>query len=117
MNHPRHGFADGTSYTRRDPVTARVVYKAEVILRLLGPGAARAFMRGMRLDAAAARWPEVRSRRALLLLLVEEGRVVIASDRDDELARRRDGVRRTSGALTGAYEPGDLERLRDDWPA
>lgn len=52
MNHPRHGLADGTTYTRRDPVTARVVYKAEVILRLLGPGAARAFMRGMRLDAA-----------------------------------------------------------------
>jgi hypothetical protein len=52
MNHPRHGLADGTSYTRRDPVTARIVYKAEVILRLLGPGAARAFMRGMRLDAA-----------------------------------------------------------------
>jgi hypothetical protein len=52
MNHPRHVAADGMSYIRRDPVTARVVYKAEVILRLLGPGAARAFMRGMRLDPA-----------------------------------------------------------------
>lgn len=40
------------SYTRHDPVTARVVYKAQVILRVLGPGAARAFMKGMRLDPA-----------------------------------------------------------------
>jgi hypothetical protein len=49
MNHPRHSAADGMAYRRRDPVTARVIYKAQVILRLLGPGAARAFMRGMRL--------------------------------------------------------------------
>ncbi len=52
MNHPRHAGADGMSYTRRDPVTARVIYKAQVVLRLLGPGAARAFMKGMRLEAA-----------------------------------------------------------------
>ena len=52
MNHPRHTAADGMTYTRRDPVTARVIYKAQVILRVLGAGAARAFMRGMRLDAA-----------------------------------------------------------------
>jgi hypothetical protein len=51
MNHPRHSGADGMSYTRRDPVTARVIYKAQVVLRLLGSGAARAFMKGMRLDA------------------------------------------------------------------
>jgi hypothetical protein len=50
MNHPRHTAADGMTYTRRDPVTARVIYKAQVLLRLLGPGAARAFMRGMRLE-------------------------------------------------------------------
>jgi hypothetical protein len=50
MNHPRHTAADGMTYKRRDPVTARVIYKAQVILRLLGPGAARAFMRGMRLE-------------------------------------------------------------------
>lgn len=51
MNHPRHAGTDGMSYIRRDPVTARVIYKAQVILRLLGPGAARAFMKGMRLEA------------------------------------------------------------------
>lgn len=69
------------------------------------------------LDAAAARWPEVHSRRELLLRLVEQGRDVIDSDRNGEAARRREAIRRTSGALTGAYEPGHLERLRDDWPA
>ncbi len=69
------------------------------------------------LDTAAARWPEVHSRRELLLRLVEEGREVIDRDRAEEVARRREAIRRTSGALTGTYEAGDLERLRDDWPA
>jgi hypothetical protein len=50
MNHPRHSAGDGMAYIRRDPMTARAVYKAQVILRLLGPGAARAFMKGMRMD-------------------------------------------------------------------
>jgi hypothetical protein len=69
------------------------------------------------LDAAAERWPEIGSRRELLLRLVEQGRSVIERDRADEVERRRDAIRRTSGAVTGAYEPGYLERLRDDWPA
>jgi hypothetical protein len=69
------------------------------------------------LDAAASRWPEVRSRRELLLRLVEQGRAVIDSDRDAAAARRREAIRRTSGALTGVFEPDYLERLRDDWPA
>jgi hypothetical protein len=68
------------------------------------------------LDAAAARWPEVRSRRELLLRLVERGREVLDNERGEEAARRRDAVRRTSGALTGAYGPDYLARLRDDWP-
>jgi hypothetical protein len=69
------------------------------------------------LDAAAARWPEVHSRRELLLRLVAQGREVIDRDQADTASRRREAIRRTSGALTGAYEPGYLERLRDDWPA
>jgi hypothetical protein len=69
------------------------------------------------IDAAAARWPEVRSRRELLLRLFEEGREVIDRDRDAEIARRQEAIRRTSGALTGVYAPGELKRLRDDWPA
>jgi hypothetical protein len=69
------------------------------------------------LDAAAARWPDVRSRRELLLRLVEQGRAVLDRERDDDGARRREAIQRTSGVLTGVYEPEYLERLRDDWPA
>lgn len=68
------------------------------------------------LDVAAARWPG-RSRRELLLLLVAEGRKAIEADREGDLAARRAAIEATRGALTGAYEPGYLERLRDDWPA
>jgi hypothetical protein len=69
------------------------------------------------LDLAAERWPETPSRRELLLRLVEQGRSVIERERDEQADRRREAVRRTSGALTGVYEPDYLERLRDDWPA
>lgn len=69
------------------------------------------------LDAAAARWPEVGSRRELLLLLVAQGRNAIEREQADDVELRRAAIRRTSGALTGAYEPEYLERLRDDWPA
>ena len=69
------------------------------------------------LDAAAARWPEIRSRRELLLRLVEQGREVVERERGETTARRRDAVHRTSGALTGTYESDYLDRLRDDWPA
>lgn len=30
---------------------------------------------------------------------------------------RRAAVEETAGALTGAYEPGDVAALREDWPA
>jgi hypothetical protein len=69
------------------------------------------------LDAAAARWPDVRSRRELLLRLVEQGRRAIERERDAAAQSSRDAIRHTSGALTGVYEPDYLERLRDDWPA
>jgi hypothetical protein len=38
-------------------------------------------------------------------------------ERDEQTEHRREAIRRTSGGLTGVYEPGHLERLRDDWPA
>jgi hypothetical protein len=69
------------------------------------------------LDVAAALWPNIASRRELLLRLVARGREAVERERAEEIARRRAAIRRTSGALTGAYEPGYLERLRDDWPA
>ncbi|MEA2280204.1 MAG: hypothetical protein QOK21_811 [Solirubrobacteraceae bacterium] len=68
------------------------------------------------LDVAATRWPEIHSRRELLLRLVEEGRDAIAREQADEVTRRREAILRTSGSLTGVFEPGYLERLREDWP-
>jgi hypothetical protein len=69
------------------------------------------------LDVAAAHWPGITSRRELLLRLVEQGRAVIEHDRAEETGRRIAAIDDASGALTGSYEPGYLERLRGDWPA
>jgi hypothetical protein len=69
------------------------------------------------IDLAAERWPETPSRRELLLRLIEQGRTVIERERAEEGEHRREAIQRTSGSLTGVYEPGYLERLRDDWPA
>jgi hypothetical protein len=64
------------------------------------------------LDAAQRRWPEVTDRKALLLRLAASGGDAIAA----EEAKRRAVIEETAGALTGLYEPGELERLREDWP-
>jgi hypothetical protein len=68
------------------------------------------------LHDAAQRWPDVASRRELLLRLVKEGHRSLRRDTTEAVERRREALRRTSGALTGAYGPRYLERLRDDWP-
>lgn len=65
------------------------------------------------LDAAERRWPEVADRKALLLRLAAVGAEAIAT----EANTRREQVDATAGALTGVYEPDELERLREDWPA
>ena len=65
------------------------------------------------LDAAQRRWPEVSDRKALLLRLAAAGGESISAD----AAERRAAVIETAGALSGVYEPGELERLRGDWPA
>jgi AbrB family looped-hinge helix DNA binding protein len=41
------------------------------------------------------------------------GRIVLS--RADEIAARREAIRRTAGALTGVYRPGELEKLRNEW--
>ena len=64
------------------------------------------------LDRAQKRWPEVRDRKELLLRLAETGREAIEREAED----RRQAAAATAGLLTGVYEPGELERLRDDWP-
>jgi hypothetical protein len=65
------------------------------------------------LDEAQRRWPEVSDRKALLLRLAAAGREAI----EREGAERRAAIEETAGALSGVYEPGELRRLREDWPA
>ena len=65
------------------------------------------------LDAAQRRWPEVADRKVLLLRLAVTGGETIAV----AAAERRAAIASTAGALSGVYEPGELERLRKDWPA
>lgn len=69
------------------------------------------------LDEADRRWPEEGgNRRRLLLRLVAEGDRVAHEQSDQRLAVRRAAIERSSGALTGLYEPGYLDELRKDWP-
>ncbi len=46
---------------------------------------------------------------------VEEGRRIVLSPSESVGERRRAAIERTAGSLTGVYEPGGLERLRDEW--
>jgi hypothetical protein len=65
------------------------------------------------LDIAQRRWPDVTDRKALLLRLARTGQEAI----QEAGTERRAAVAETAGILTGVYKPGDLERLREDWPA
>jgi hypothetical protein len=69
------------------------------------------------LDDAARRWPDERSRSRLVLRLLAEGHRVLTAGQEQHVEARRAAVQRTSGALADVYEPGYLERLRDDWPS
>ncbi len=44
----------------------------------------------------------------------EDGHIVLAPALS-LVERRREALRRSKGALTGAYEPEYLEKLRDEW--
>lgn len=69
------------------------------------------------LNDAAVRWPEDSgSRSRLLLRLIHEGHRSLLDESADQNEARRDAITRTSGALTGAFGPGYLEDLREDWP-
>ncbi|MGH3867005.1 MAG: hypothetical protein ACRDQ4_12855 [Pseudonocardiaceae bacterium] len=61
---------------------------------------------------AAARWPGLPPTE-LLKRLVAEGHAALRASLDAERAAVAD----TSGALTGIYQAGDLDTLRQDWPA
>lgn len=45
---------------------------------------------------------------------VVEGQIILTPE-EDLADRRRRAIRRAAGALTGLYEPGYLDRLRDEW--
>lgn len=64
------------------------------------------------LDVARRRWPETTDRKELLLRLAGLGREAI----EEASAERQRAIEETAGILSGVYKPGDLERLREDWP-
>jgi hypothetical protein len=64
------------------------------------------------LSEAAARWPGLPAPE-LLRRLVAEGHAALRASLETERA----AVAQTSGAMTGVYSPGDLEALREEWPA
>lgn len=67
------------------------------------------------LDAAAARWPGL-TRPQVLVRLALEGDRATRLAQQERRQRRLAAVKRHSGLLTGAYEPGHLRRLREEWP-
>lgn len=64
------------------------------------------------LDRAQVRWPEVHDRKELLLRLATAGDEAIRRQAADRVR----AIEETAGALSGVYQPGELERLREDWP-
>ncbi|WP_029150553.1 hypothetical protein [Microbacterium indicum] len=70
------------------------------------------------LRAASRRWPEDAARPAALLRrLIDEGGHAIGQQNDAARARRLAALDEAAGALTGTYEAGYLDALRDEWPA
>ena len=69
------------------------------------------------LETAAKRWPEDRERPAKLLRrLVQAGSDGIRDESAQATSARLRAIKETDGALTGAYEPDYLQRIREDWP-
>lgn len=67
------------------------------------------------LDAAASRWPGL-SRAQLLVRLALEGHHAAQRAHDERRDRRLAALRKHRGILTGAYGPGYLHQLREEWP-
>lgn len=69
------------------------------------------------LGVARRAWPELADKPgALLRRLILLGRKTIAHDNDEADRERRQAITETGGALTGAFGPGYLDELREDWP-
>lgn len=69
------------------------------------------------LDAAQLAWPHARdSRSRLIHLLIEEGYLSVSERAAKQRQTRLAAINTHAGALTGMYEPGYLEGLREEWP-
>lgn len=69
------------------------------------------------LALAAMRWPEDRDRPGKLLQrILEIGMASLENEHEAKVQRRLAAVRRPKDALAGTWQPGDLERLRQEWP-
>ena len=69
------------------------------------------------LAAAKKRWPADADRPARLLArLVDIGGQALAALEHQNIEDRRQALTRTSGTLTGVYDPNYLTDLREDWP-
>lgn len=64
------------------------------------------------LDEAQGQWPNVSSRKDLLILLAQVGLEKIRAESD----ARRKAFEETSGALSGVYRDDEAKKLREDWP-
>jgi hypothetical protein len=68
-------------------------------------------------DAARA-WPDARdNKNALIRRLIQTGRRAIQDSRDTSVEQRLANFDQAAGSLAGLYEPGYLDKLREDWPA
>ena len=67
------------------------------------------------LDRAAERWPGLSRSQLLVRLALEADRAAVLTD-EARRRRRRKAIAELSGCLTGVYEPGYLDALREDWP-
>ncbi|QIK63084.1 hypothetical protein G7068_07635 [Leucobacter viscericola] len=71
------------------------------------------------LEVARLTWPDLRNSERVRELLIrgahsiEEERLQL---RSAEAKRREAALEAFAGSLTGVYEAGYLERLREDWP-
>lgn len=69
------------------------------------------------LEVAAARWPEDRdSPRLLILRLIAEGVASVQAADGARVASRRRAIAHYSGSGSDMFDPGYLDRLREDWP-
>lgn len=68
------------------------------------------------LQVAASVWPES-SRAENVLRLLQVGADALDSELTDRRTQRLAAIDAAAGSLTGVYERGYLEKLREDWPA